>query len=538
MTGIAHLTIADCSSTMRFGLSYGSLLPKIHLWGLNNTIVPMSEAPTDVTPYELFIGGRFQGSTEDKRIEVEYPYTGEAWSSVPNGSSADIDAAVKAARDAFERTWQTMLPGRRRELLYQIADVVDEYATELAELETRQTGKLISEMEPQMKGMSEWYRYYGGLCETTEGRTLPNNTKDGQMFTYTRKEPLGVVGAITPWNSPLKLMTMKLAPALAAGNAFVHKPSEQAPVSALRFAELLYTHTDLPEGVYNVVPGDDDTGRALTDHADVDKLAFTGSTQVGRQIAKKAGENLVPVMLELGGKSPNIVFPTADLEAASNGVAGGIFAATGQTCVAGSRVFVHEDIYEDFLDRFTDRAANIQLGDPMDHETEMGPLAFEGQLEKVETYIDLGVEEGASIAFGGSSPDEIPGKCLIQPTILVDTENQMRVAQEEIFGPVACVIAFSSENEVLQMANDTKYGLAAGVWTEDMKQAHRMAAKLEAGTVWINEYRKLGYSAPFGGYKDSGLGRENGQEGFEEFLQTKSVWVDLSGVVENPFETE
>lgn len=488
--------------------------------------------------YEQFIDGEFTPSESDERIEVSFPYDSSVWATVPDGNEADIDRAIASARSAFEDdAWRELLPSERASILHDIADVIDDHAEELAELETQQNGKLIREMSAQMGGLGEWFRYYASQCRTREGRTIPVESKDGDIFTYVREEPRGVVGAITPWNSPLLLTVFKLAPALAAGCVFVHKPSSYTPVSALRFAELLHEEAGLPAGVYNVVTGGGSTaGEALITHDDVDKLAFTGSTNVGRHIGKAAGESLIPASLELGGKSPNVVFPSAELDNAINGVIKGIFAATGQTCLAGSRVFVHEDIYEEFIDRFVTRAEDIKLGDPRDPETEMGPVAFREQWETDVSYIETGIEEGATLAFGGDQPEELPGECFLQPTILTDVDNDMTVAQEEIFGPVASVLTFSDESEVIELANDTDFGLAAGVWTEDMRQARRFANQIEAGTVWINEYRTLSYSAPFGGYKDSGLGRENGLEGLEEYLQTKTVWVDESGSVEDPFK--
>lgn len=492
-------------------------------------------AQGDREGYDLFVDGAFIPSAGTDTIDVVYPYDGEVWASVPDGTAADVDAAVSAAREAFAE-WRETTPTRRREVLCEIAAVADDHADELAELETRQNGKLIREMSAQMELLGEWYRYYAGLIETDRGSTVPVENKDGGMFNYVREEPYGVVGAITPWNSPLLLTAWKLAPALAAGNTFVHKPSEQTPVSALRFAELVAEKTELPDGAYNVVTGDGETGAALTRHDGVDKLAFTGSTATGRQIGAIAGENLVPVSLELGGKSPNIVFPSADLDNAVNGIVKGIFAATGQTCLAGSRVFVHEDVADEVIDRLTDRAREIGLGDPMDPDTEMGPVAFRDQWEKVRRYIDAGSEEGARIAYGGEQPDDLPGECFIQPTVLVDVDNDMIVAREEIFGPVASVIEFEDEASAVELANDTPYGLAAGVWTEDLRQAHRVAASVDAGTVWINEYRTVSRRSPFGGFKDSGLGRENGREGLDEYRQTKSVWLDLTGEVTDPFK--
>lgn len=496
---------------------------------------PSTDAESGMQAWDLFIDGAFESSSGDETIEVEYPYDGQVWATVPNGTTEDVERAVSAANRAFEE-WRDWMPSERASVLHDIADIFDAHAEELGELETRQNGKLLREMRGQMNGIGDWYRYYAGLCNTSEGRTPPVENKAGEMFNYVRKEPIGVVGAITPWNSPLLLMTWKLAPSLAAGNTFVHKPSEQTPVSALRFAELLYDETDIPVGVYNVVPGHGETGRVLTESDGVDKLAFTGSTAVGREIGATAGERLVPVSLELGGKSPNIVFPSANIDNAINGVIKGIFAATGQTCLAGSRVFVHEDIHETFVDRLTERARSIELGDPMDPETEMGPVAFRQQWEKVREYIEIGQDEGATVAFGGERPEDLPGECFITPTVLVDVDNEMQVAREEIFGPVASVISFADEQEVLRKANDTSYGLAAGVWTEDIRQAHRLVEGIEAGTVWVNEYRTVSYRTPFGGYKDSGIGRENGREALEEYQQTKSVLFDLSGEVKDPFK--
>ncbi|WP_251341318.1 aldehyde dehydrogenase [Haloplanus halophilus] len=497
----------------------------------------MSQTDDDYE-YDLFVDGAFRPGASGDRIDVSFPYDGTVWATVPRGTATDVDRAVAAARDAFEGPWSEFGGSERRRVLDQIADAIDAHTEELAELETRQNGKLVREMRGQMESLSDWYRYYGGLAEDLGGRTIPveNKSETGGMLAYTRKEPLGVVGAITPWNSPLMLTTWKLAPALAAGNTFVHKPSEETPVSALRFAELVAQHTDLPDGVYNVVPGHGtEAGAALVDHEGVDKLAFTGSTTVGRDIASAAGERLIPVTLELGGKSPNIVFESADLENAVNGVVKGIFAATGQTCVAGSRVFVHESIHDEFVDAFTERAADVTLGNPLDPETQMGPVAFRDQWETVRSYVERGAEEGATVAFGGDRPDDLPGECFIEPTVLVDVDNDMTVAREEIFGPVASVIPFADEDEVVDLANDTDYGLAAGVWTEDMRQANRLVERIDAGMVWVNEYRAVSHKVPFGGYKDSGIGRENGAEALDEYVQTKSVWYDQSGDVSDPF---
>lgn len=493
---------------------------------------------SETTDYELFIDGSYVSSMSEERIDVEYPYDGSVWATVPESTSEDVDRAVVSAREAFNKEeWNGLLPSERASILHDIADVIEDHTEELAELETRQNGKLIREMSSQMEGLSEWFRYYAGQCRTKEGRTLPVENKDGQFFTYVKKEPRGVVAAVTPWNSPLLLTTFKLAPALAAGCTFVHKPSSYTPVSALRFAEILHKEGGLPAGVYNVVTGEGSTvGNTLINHDDVDKAAFTGSTNIGRQIGADAGESLIPASLELGGKSPNVIFPSANLDNAINGVIKGIFAATGQTCLAGSRVFVHEDIADEFIDRFTSRTQEIELGDPMDPETEMGPVAFREQWETDISYIQMAREEGATIEFGGEQPEDLPGECFLQPTILTDLEHDMTVVQEEIFGPVASMLTFKDDEELIKLANDTPFGLAAGVWTEDMRKAHWFVDNIEAGTVWVNEYRTLSYNTPFGGYKDSGLGRENGMEGLEEYQQTKAVWFDLSGDVADPFK--
>jgi len=491
--------------------------------------------------YSMHIGGEFTDSTGDDRIPVRNPYNGEEWASVPSGTEEDIDRAVRAANAAFESdAWAEFTQSRRRELLYDIADVVEANLEELARLETKQNGRLFTETQGQMGHVAEYFRYFGRLCEAVgSGRTNPVDGTKADLFNFTKKEPYGVVGAITPWNVPILLSAWKLAPALAAGNAFVHKPSEQTPVSALRLAELIYEETEMPDGIYNVVPGDGEVaGATLTSHSGVDKVAFTGSTAVGREVAASAGRNLSAVSVELGGKNPNVIFPSANIENAINGVMRGIFASTGQVCMAGSRVLVHEAIHDEFLDRLLDNVSAIEVGDPMDPETDIGPMAFRDQCETVKEYIGLGEEEGATIAYGGDSPEGAPSECFIEPTVLTNVDNDMQVAQEEIFGPVASVIPFEDEAEAVALANDIDYGLAAGVWTEDMRQAHRLADDIRAGTVWINQYRIIAPNVPFGGFKDSGIGRESGLEGLKEYYQTKSVYMDLSGEVTDPFAGE
>ncbi|MFC3958795.1 aldehyde dehydrogenase [Halovivax cerinus] len=487
------------------------------------------------TNYDLFVDGDGLESTGDDRIPVEYPYDREVWATVPDATGDDVDAAVTAAREAFDGEWGSFGPSRRREILHQIADTVESHVDELARLETLGNGRHLRESTAQLGHVVEFLHFFARRCEeVAEGRVNAAEQKDGRMFNYVTKEPYGVVGAITPWNVPLLLSCWKLAPALAAGNTFVHKPSEVTPVSALRLAELLTEHTDLPDGAYNVVTGyGEGAGQALVGHPDVDKVAFTGSTETGRAVAAEAGRNLSAVSLELGGKSPHVIFPSADLENAANGVTKGIFTSMGQVCMAGSRVIVHEDIHDEFVDLLAERAADVVLGDPMDPETHVGPIAFERQFETVRDYIDMGREAGATLACGGIETDE--EGYFVQPTVLTDVASDMRVAQEEIFGPVASVLTFRDEDEALALANDVDYGLAGAVWTEDMRQAHRAADEIRAGTIWVNEYRVIAPNVPFGGFEDSGLGREAGREGLEAYYQTKSVWMDLSGEVDNPF---
>jgi len=491
------------------------------------------------TEYDLFIGGEFCESTGAEQIEVRYPYDETIWARVPDGSPADVDRAVETARRTFETEWSNWRASERREALYELAEIFESHGDELAKLETLQNGKLLREFKPQMGLLADYYRYFARMAEEADaGRVNPIDNKDGQMFNYTRKEPYGVVGAVTPWNSPLILSASKLAPALAAGNTFVHKPSEQTPVSALRLADLIRDETSIPDGVYNVVTGNGETGAALAEHEDLDKISFTGSTAVGRQIAQAAGENLSAVTLELGGKSPNVIFPDADMENAVNGVMKGIFAASGQTCMAGSRVLIHEEIHDEFVDRLVTRASDIELGDPLDPSTEMAPVAFRRQLEKIQYYIESGTEAGAELAYGGEQPEELPGELFIQPTVLDSVENDMQVAQEEIFGPVVSIITFSDEDEALAIANDVDYGLAGAVWTADMDRANRMANEIEAGSIWINDYRVVNYRSPFAGFKDSGLGAEGGPEGLSEYYQSKSVYYNHSGEVGDPFSLD
>ncbi|OWT61738.1 aldehyde dehydrogenase [Candidimonas nitroreducens] len=463
------------------------------------------------------------------------PYRNEDWCEIPDSGEADVDAAVAAARSAFmSPEWKGMSQTARGAMLRTLGDLITENAQRLAEIEVRDNGKLLTEMLAQLRYLPQWFYYYGGLADKMEGGVLPIDKAD--HFVYTAWEPLGVVAAITAWNSPLLLLTWKLAPGLAAGNTFVVKPSEFASASTLAFAEL-FEKAGFPAGVINVVCGTGQgAGAHLVAHPDVAKIAFTGSDAAGRIISRAAAGELKHITMELGGKSPNIVFEDADLDSAAAGVASGIFAAAGQTCIAGSRLLLQRSIYSAFLDKVTAMASAIKIGDPMDPATQMGPLANTAHYSKVLNCIASAERAGCKLSFGGKPIDHPAGGLFVQPTVFNDVDNNSELAQHEIFGPVLAVIPFDSEEDAIRLANETDYGLGAGVWTKDMARVFRMTKSLQAGTVWVNTYRSLGYMAPFGGVKGSGLGRESGQEMIKSYMQMKTVWINNSTQpVANPF---
>lgn len=496
------------------------------------------EAPKteETRNYGMLIGGEWVEPLSGKTLESTNPFTGKAWATIAEAEAEDVDRAVKAARHAFdEGPWGRMTGTERARLMRRFAELLGENAENLALVESTDNGKLLREMGGQLKGLPEWYYYFAGAADKIHGDTIPSDKPN--FFVYTRKEPVGVVGAITPWNSPLLLLSFKLAAALAAGCTFVVKPAEHTSASTLEFGKL-FEEAGFPPGVFNVVTGyGAGAGAALTGHPGVDKVAFTGSTETGKLVMKSAANHLAKVSLELGGKSPNIVFEDADIEAASNGVISGIFAATGQTCIAGSRLLVHKKSHDEIVERLSDRASTIKLGDPLADDTEMGPSAFREQMDKVLNYVDIAQSEGAELVSGGKRPDTegLKDGFFVEPTILTGVDNNMRIAREEVFGPVLSVIPVESEEEIIRLANDTEFGLAAGIWTKDIQRAHRVAHAIRAGTVWINAYRTLSFNTPFGGYKSSGLGRENGLDSINEFCETKSVWVELSGNTRDPF---
>ena len=487
----------------------------------------------ELKEFRLFIDGKSVDSVSGRTFLSENPYTGAPWARVADGTPEDIDAAVAAARTAFNGEWGHLTGFQRAAIMRRCAEALDANAERLAQLEVNDSGKLMREMSGQMAGLSSWFNYFSGLADKLEGSTVP--LANPSYFAYTSKEPVGVVGAITPWNSPLLLLTWKLAPLLAAGNVCVAKPSEHSPASTVAFAEILHD-AGLPAGVLNVVTGwDRSTGEALSTHPGIDKVAFTGSTATGIAVAKAAIENVNRVSLELGGKSAQTVFPDADLDAAANGIVAGVFAATGQTCMAGSRLIVHESVADELVAKVVARAETIQLGDPNDPATEMGPVANRPQYEKVLGYLRIAAEEGGTFVAGGEAASELGG-LFVKPTVITGVSPESTVVREEIFGPVLSVYTFSEEAEAVLLANGTEYGLAGSVWTKDIHRAHRVAAQIRAGSIWVNAYRVVAPNMPFGGFGRSGLGRENGIAAVEEYLETKSVYIELTGELRDPFK--
>jgi aldehyde dehydrogenase (NAD+) len=476
----------------------------------------------------LFIGGEWQDAADGGTFATHNPATGEVLAEVAEAAEADVGRAVEAARAAFEASkWSTMSARARGRILYRIADALEGRADQIARLETLDNGKPMREARMfDIQGSIDCFRYYAGWADKIDGEVIP---VPGPFLNYTRREPIGVCGAIIPWNYPLQMAAWKVAPALACGNTMVLKPAEQTPLTALELARAAQ-EAGLPAGVLNVVPGYGETaGAALVRHPDVDKIAFTGSTPVGKLIQRQAADTLKRVSLELGGKSPNIVFADADLDAAVKGATSAIFYNTGQACTAGSRLLVEESVHAEFVEKLVARAGSMTPGDPLDPKTRMGPLVSQEQLDRVLGYVAKGREEGARLALGGDRPDFDGGRgYFLNPTIFDAVEPGMTIAREEIFGPVLAVIPFRDEDHAIEIAHGTEYGLAAAVWTQDVRKAHRVAHALRAGTVWVNMYHTLDTASPFGGYKQSGYGRELGKHALDLYTQVKSVWVNLA----------
>lgn len=486
--------------------------------------------------FQMFIDGKFVDSSSGKWFDSYNPYTGEVWCQIAEGTAEDADRAVLAAHRAFTTgPWSQLTHSQRGQLLHKVGELIARDARKLAETEVRDNGKLIAEMAGQLNYVPQWFYYFGGLADKIQGAVIPIDKKG--YFNFTRHEAMGVATIITPWNSPLLLTAWKLAPALAAGCTVVLKPSEFTSASTLEFVKL-FEEAGFPPGVVNVVTGfGKDVGSPLVEHPLVRKVAFTGSDTTGRAINQLAAKHFKHVSLELGGKSPNIVFADADIDDAVNGAVSGIFAATGQTCIAGSRLLLQESIHDEFIEKLVALAKTARMGDPMSMDTQVGPVTTQPQYDKVLSYIDIAKKDGAELLLGGApaTRPECGRGWFVEPTIFAGVDNKMRIAQEEVFGPVLSVIRFRDEDDAVAIANDSRFGLGSGVWSSDIGRVFRMSERIQAGTVWVNTYRAVSYMSPFGGYKDSGMGRENGMDAIHDFLQVKSVWINAGVKTSNPF---
>lgn len=488
------------------------------------SLLPEVEKFVSGSPQMMIAGGR-AGAEDGRTLDVYDPSTGQVFTQVPSGSGADIDAAVTAARQAFDDgRWAGLRPGKRAEILFKTGELIKANIAELAQLEALDSGKPLKVAQGEMWMAGEVFRYYSGWPTKIFGETNPSD--DGQLV-YTRREPVGVCGGIIPWNFPMLMASWKIAPALAFGNTIVLKPAEQTPLTALRLAEICI-EAGVPDGVVNVVTGvGEEAGQALAQHMEVDKIAFTGSTEVGRRILHASEGNLKRVTLELGGKSPSIVFPDVDLAKAAKGSMMGVFHNSGQVCTAGTRILVDAKIHDDFVESLVEATRSMRLGPALDEETAMGPVVSAEQLERVTGYIDIGLSEGAELVAGGHRSPDLGDGYFVQPTVFAGVRNDMSIAQEEIFGPVAAVIEVQDTEHAIEVANDSIYGLAASIWTNELSTAHRVAAGVKAGTVWVNTANQFDPGTSFGGMKQSGFGRELGLHSMEAYTELKTVWVRL-----------
>lgn len=491
------------------------------------TLMRKPPAMLDRMEQDMLIGGARVPALSGQRFETRNPATGDLLACVAQGGAEDVDRAVKAARAAFEGPWRRMKPVERQRIMLRLADLVEEHFEELAMLDTLDLGAPVSRTILGKGRAGALLRYYAGQATLIAGDTLPNSAP-GDVLSHTLKEPIGVVAAINPWNGPIGMSVWKAAPVLASGCTMVMKPAEQTPLSALRFGELCL-EAGVPEGVINVLTGLGDAGAALSSHPGIDKIAFTGSTGVGEKILHAAASTMKRVSVELGGKSPNIVFADADLDKAVPAAAMAVFANAGQICSAGTRLFVQRSIHDEFMARLADYTRTIRVGDPLDPETQIGPVVSAPQMERILSFIDGAGQEGARTLVGGArmGGNGLDKGFFVEPTIFTGVADDMTIAREEVFGPVLCAFAFDTVEEVLARANATPFGLGSGVWTRDLSTAHRMARGIQAGSVWVNCYQMLDPGVPFGGYKLSGFGRESGPHHIEDYLETKSVWINL-----------
>ena len=481
----------------------------------------------EIKRYQMFVDGQWIDAEGGATFQSVNPTTGEPWAAIPAASAADVDRAVRAAHRAFtEGPWSRTTATERGRVLRRIADLLADRSETLGRVETIDTGKLLKETRWQAKYIAEFFHYNAGLADKVHGATLPIDKPD--LAVFTSREPLGVVAAVVPWNSQLFLVAVKIGPALAAGNTIVLKASEHASAPMLEFARVI-EEAGVPPGVVNVVTGfAEPCGRALTSHPLVARISFTGGPETARHIVRNSAENFAQVSLELGGKSPVMVFEDADLDSATNGVVAGIFGASGQSCVAGSRLYLHDSVADRVLDDLARRAARIRIGDPLAEDTQMGPLATERQRARIEAEVARARSEGAILRHGGARPAQLNAGWFFEPTILDCPRQDIGIVDTELFGPVLSVLRFKTEDEVVALANDTKYGLAAGIFTRDVARAHRVARRVRAGIVWVNTYRVVSPIAEFGGFKDSGYGRESGFQAIYDYTRPKTVWINTS----------